>query len=46
MVKGIEIFQEYFKEYTDQYVLIGGVAFLLRNRRLTSDEQRKILILF
>ena len=45
MVKGIEIFQEYFKEYTDQYVLIGGAA-LLRNRRLTSDEQRKILILF
>ena len=26
MVKGIEIFQEYFKEYTDQYVLIGGAA--------------------
>lgn len=26
MVKGIEIFQEYFSEYTDQYVLIGGAA--------------------
>ena len=26
MVKGIEIFQEYFKEYTEQYVLIGGAA--------------------
>lgn len=26
MVKGIEIFQEYFKKYTDQYVLIGGAA--------------------
>lgn len=26
MVKGIEIFREYFSEYTDQYVLIGGVA--------------------
>ena len=26
MVKGIDIFQEYFKEYTDQYVLIGGAA--------------------
>lgn len=24
MVKGIDIFQEYFNEYTDQYVLIGG----------------------
>lgn len=26
MVKGIEVFQEYFREYTDQYVLIGGAA--------------------
>jgi hypothetical protein len=26
MVKGIEIFREYFSEYTDQYVLIGGAA--------------------
>lgn len=26
MVKGIEIFQEYFKEYTNQYILIGGAA--------------------
>ena len=26
MVKGIDVFQEYFKEYADQYVLIGGTA--------------------
>ena len=26
MVKGINVFQEYFREYTDQYVLIGGAA--------------------
>lgn len=26
MVKGIDIFREYFNEYTDQYVLIGGAA--------------------
>ena len=26
MVKGIEIFQEYFKEYTYPYVLIGCAA--------------------
>ena len=26
MVKGVEIFKEYFKDYTDQYVLIGGAA--------------------
>ena len=26
MIKGIEIFREFFKEYKDQYVLIGGAA--------------------
>lgn len=26
MVKGIERFREYFRDYTDQYVLIGGAA--------------------
>ena len=26
MVKGIEIFKEYFRDYTDEYVLIGGAA--------------------
>jgi len=26
MVKGMEIFREYFRDYTDQYVLIGGAA--------------------
>ena len=26
MVKGIDVFQESFQEYTDQYVLIGGAA--------------------
>lgn len=26
MVKGIDVFREYFSEYTDQYVLIGGAA--------------------
>ena len=26
MVKGIEIFKDYFKDYSDQYVLIGGAA--------------------
>lgn len=26
MVKGLDIFQEYFREYPDQYVLIGGAA--------------------
>lgn len=26
MVKGIEVFQDYFREYADQYVLIGGAA--------------------
>jgi hypothetical protein len=26
MVKGIDIFREYFSEYTNQYILIGGAA--------------------
>ena len=26
MVKGIDTFREYFRDFTDQYVLIGGAA--------------------
>jgi len=26
MVRGLDLFKEYFREYTDQYVLIGGAA--------------------
>lgn len=26
MVNGIEAFRDYFAEYTDQYVIIGGFA--------------------
>ena len=26
MVKGLDIFYDYFEAFTDQYVLIGGVA--------------------
>ena len=26
MVKGINRFREYFRDFTDQYVLIGGAA--------------------
>ena len=26
MVKGLELFKEYFNDYKDQYVLIGGAA--------------------
>lgn len=26
MVKGLDVFLEYFRDYTDQYVLIGGAA--------------------
>lgn len=26
MVKGINVFRDYFRDYTDQYVLIGGSA--------------------
>ncbi len=26
MVRGLDIFKEYFKEYADNYVIIGGTA--------------------
>jgi hypothetical protein len=26
MVKGIEKFQEFFRDYTDSYIIIGGTA--------------------
>jgi len=26
MVKGLDIFQKYFADFSDQYVLIGGAA--------------------
>ena len=26
MVKGLDIFEKYFAEFSDQYVLIGGAA--------------------
>ncbi|EKD55872.1 MAG: hypothetical protein ACD_59C00013G0003 [uncultured bacterium] len=26
MVKGLEYFRDYFKEHSDKYVLIGGIA--------------------
>lgn len=48
MVKGIDIFQEYFNEYTDQYVLIGGAACSVsfEEQDINLDEQQKISILF
>ena len=27
MVKGLDTFREYFKDFQEQYVLIGGAAF-------------------
>lgn len=27
MVKGIERFRDYFQDFTDEYVLIGGAAY-------------------
>jgi predicted nucleotidyltransferase len=26
MVRGLDLFRNYFKEYTDKYILIGGTA--------------------
>lgn len=52
MVKGIDIFKEYFREYRDNYVLIGGVACDIAmsasglNFRATKDLDIVLLILF
>ena len=42
MVKGIDVFQEYFKEYTDQYVLIGGAACSVSFEE--QDEGREVMM--
>jgi hypothetical protein len=26
MVRGLDLFRDYFKDYTDKYILIGGTA--------------------
>ena len=31
MVKGIDRFRDYFRDFTDEYVLIGGALFLISN---------------
>ena len=42
MVKGLDVFHDYFHEYTDQYVLIGvlHVASPLKNRIPPSGQQK------
>lgn len=37
MVKGIERFREYFRDFTDQYVLIGGAACDISFRNYNAD---------
>lgn len=44
MVKGLDTFQKYFKDYEEQYVLIGGAACdilfeKLRNTRLCNNDK-------
>ncbi|WP_371297852.1 hypothetical protein [Ruminococcus sp.] len=48
MAKGLDTFQKYFKDYEEQYVLIGGAACdilfeKLRNARLCT--MKKILFI-
>ena len=41
MVKGINLFRDYFRDFTDQYVLIGGAAcdsFFKTGRRNVEDD--------
>lgn len=50
MVKGLDIFYEYFSEYSDQYVLIGGSACDLsfsdhdENFRVTKDLDMVLIV--
>lgn len=46
MVKGLGIFYDYFSDFTDQYVLIGGAACDLsfHNNDLDFRESQKIWI--
>ncbi len=50
MVKGLDIFYEYFSEYSDQYVLIGGSACDLsfsdhdENFRATKDLDMVLIV--
>ena len=37
MVRGIERFREYFRDFTDQYVLIGGAACDISFRNYDAD---------
>ncbi len=50
MIKGIEIFRNYFEEYKDQYVLIGGAACdiimeeIEREFRVTKDLDMVLIV--
>ncbi|MFZ3161580.1 MAG: hypothetical protein WA134_15720 [Rhodoferax sp.] len=33
MVKGLDVFRAWFKDHADQYILIGGTAATLTNKR-------------
>lgn len=46
---GLDVFKEYFKEYTDQYVLIGGAAcniiFEERNSEFRSTKDLDMVLI-
>ena len=47
MVKGLDKFREYFADFSEQYVLIGGAAcdiFLMK--LVQTSVQQKILMLY
>ncbi len=37
MVKGLEIFKQYFSKFNDHYILIGGIACTLAMRKANLD---------
>ena len=46
MVKGIERFREYFRDFTDQYVLIGGAACDILKAIMPTSGRQEIWMLF
>lgn len=47
MVKGLDKFREYFADFSEQYVLIGGARLIYHLMRLAQTfAQQKILMLY
>jgi hypothetical protein len=50
MVRGIEKFKEYFTDYADNYIIIGGTAcdilLIIFCRQILSEQKRSLPLYF